>query len=136
MCVCMCVCEMVPTWKTKKRKTSKFVKAVGYNRNERAGNWRLGMGRQRKKGEKENKFTLGTERCENIKTLYVNTIYSSYMEGLNNHPPPHSTSHISPRSYTVKINKIFHLLPRLTTVPRVHQNNICAKESNTTIHFK
>ena len=28
-------------------KTSKFVDAVGNNGNERAGNWRLGMGRQR-----------------------------------------------------------------------------------------
>jgi hypothetical protein len=32
-----------------------------YNRNGRAGNWRLGMGRQRGV-EKENEFTLGTER--------------------------------------------------------------------------
>ena len=29
------------------------------------------MGRQRRL-EKENKFTLGTERCENIKNLYIN----------------------------------------------------------------
>jgi hypothetical protein len=38
----------------------------GTNRNERAGNLRLGMGQQRGV-EKENEFTLGTERCENIK---------------------------------------------------------------------
>jgi hypothetical protein len=38
---------MVPPWKTKKGKTSAFLDAGGYNRNERAGNWRLGMGRQR-----------------------------------------------------------------------------------------
>ena len=43
----------------------------GYNRNERKGNWRLGMGRQRRM-EKENKFTLGTEICENIKNLHIN----------------------------------------------------------------
>ena len=36
--------RMVPTWKTK---TSEFLDAGGYNRNESAGNWRLGMGRQR-----------------------------------------------------------------------------------------
>jgi hypothetical protein len=30
---------MVPTWKTK---TSEFLDAGGYNRNERARNWRLG----------------------------------------------------------------------------------------------
>jgi hypothetical protein len=35
---------MLPTWKTNKGKTSKFVDAGGYNKNERAGNWRLGMG--------------------------------------------------------------------------------------------
>ena len=29
---------MVPIWKTKKGKTSKFVDAGGYNRNEREGN--------------------------------------------------------------------------------------------------
>ena len=44
--------------------------AGDYNFNERAGDWRLGMGRQRGV-EKENKFTLGTERCENIKNLYI-----------------------------------------------------------------
>ena len=31
------------------------------------------MGRQREV-EKKNKFTLGTERSENIKTLYINEI--------------------------------------------------------------
>ena len=45
--------EMVPTWKTKKAKTSKFLDAGGYNGNERAGNGRLGMGRLRGL-EKEN----------------------------------------------------------------------------------
>ena len=44
---------MVPIWKNKKGKTSEFVDAGGYNRNERAGNWRLGMDRQRGV-EKEN----------------------------------------------------------------------------------
>ena len=42
--------------------------AGGYSRNKREGNWRHGMGRQRRV-EKENKFTLGTERCENIKNI-------------------------------------------------------------------
>ena len=37
--------RMVPTWNMEKWKTSKFLDAGGYNRNERAGNWRLGMGR-------------------------------------------------------------------------------------------
>ena len=57
----------------KKGKTSEFLDAGGYNRNEREreGNWRIGMGQQRRV-EKENKFTLGTERCENIKNLYIN----------------------------------------------------------------
>ena len=59
---------MVPTWKTKKGMTSKFVDAGGYNGNEREGNWRLGMGRQGGV-DKQNKFTLGTERCENTKNL-------------------------------------------------------------------
>ena len=72
---------MVPTWKTKKAKTSKFVDTGGYNRNEIQGNWRLGMGRERKV-EKENKFTLCTERCENINNLYINKIiikkYAAY----------------------------------------------------------
>ena len=39
--------RMVPTWKPKKGKTSEVLDAGGYNRNQRAGNWRLGMGRQR-----------------------------------------------------------------------------------------
>ena len=38
--------RMVSTWKTKKWKTSKFLDAGGYNWNVRAGNWRLGKGRQ------------------------------------------------------------------------------------------
>ena len=62
---------MVPPWKTKKGKTSKFVDAGGYNGNDRAGDWGLGMGRQRGM-EKENIFTLGTETFENIKNLYIN----------------------------------------------------------------
>ena len=61
---------MVPTWKTKKEKTSKFVDAGGYYRNERAGigdlEWVDREGRRKK-----SKFTLGTERCENMKNLYV-----------------------------------------------------------------
>ena len=61
---------MVPTWNTKKEKTSKFVDAGGFNRNEKEGNLRLGMSRQRRV-EKENKFTLDTERCENIKNLHT-----------------------------------------------------------------
>ena len=44
--------KMVPTWKTKKGKTSEFLDAGGYNRKDRAGNWGLGMGRQRG-GEKK-----------------------------------------------------------------------------------
>jgi hypothetical protein len=50
---------MVPTWKTKKGKTSEFMDAGDYNRNERAENWRLGMGRQ-KGVEKKKLFNLGT----------------------------------------------------------------------------
>ena len=45
--------RMVPTWKTKKEKTSEYVYAEGYNKIERAGNWRFGMGQQRRV-EKEN----------------------------------------------------------------------------------
>ena len=45
--------RMLPTWKTKKGKTSEFLDAGGCNMNERAGNWRLGMGQQRGV-EKEN----------------------------------------------------------------------------------
>ena len=63
---------MVPTWKTKKGKTSKFVDAGGYNRNEteieRGG---IGMGRQRSVVNK-NEFTLCSERCKNIKNIYIN----------------------------------------------------------------
>ena len=40
--------RMFSTWKTKKGKTSKFVDTGSYNWNEREGNRRLGMGRQRK----------------------------------------------------------------------------------------
>ena len=38
---------MISVWEKKKGKTSKFVVAGGYDRNEREENWRLGMGRQR-----------------------------------------------------------------------------------------
>jgi len=55
---------------TKKGKISKFMDAGGYNGNERVGNWRFGMGQQRGV-DNENKFTLGTVRCENIKNLYI-----------------------------------------------------------------
>jgi hypothetical protein len=55
----------------RKGKTSNLVDAGGYNGDERDGNWRLGMGRQRGLA-KENKFTLGIERCENIKNLCIN----------------------------------------------------------------
>ena len=63
---------MVPTWKMKKRKTLKFVDEECYNKNEREGNWRLGLGRQGGV-EKENK-NLGTERCEIIKNLCIKII--------------------------------------------------------------
>ena len=43
---------MDPTWKTKKGKISKFVDAEGYNGNEKAGDWRLRMGRE-KGGERK-----------------------------------------------------------------------------------
>ena len=62
---------MLQIWKTKERKTSKFVYSRGYNRNGSEGNWQLGMGRQ-KGVEKKLKFTLGTDRCKNMKTLYIN----------------------------------------------------------------
>jgi hypothetical protein len=45
------ILEYCPTGR--QRKTSEFLDAGGYNRNERAGNWQLGMGRQREV-EKEN----------------------------------------------------------------------------------
>ena len=64
---------MVPTWKTKNGKTSKFVDAGGYNTDERGRererererNWRFEMDRQTRV-KRENKFTLGPERCENF----------------------------------------------------------------------
>jgi hypothetical protein len=62
---------VMSTWKTKKGKTSKFMDAGGYNRNKRGINnleWVDREGWRRK-----NKImTLGIERCENIKTLYIN----------------------------------------------------------------
>jgi len=60
---------MVPTWKTKKGKTSEFLDAGGYNRNE-SGELATWNGSTERGGER--KFTLGTERYENIKNLYVN----------------------------------------------------------------
>ena len=65
----------------RERKTSKFLDAGGYNRDDREGNWRLGMGRQRRL-EKGNKSTLGTERCENIKNLYINKKIENYLQGI------------------------------------------------------
>ena len=70
---------MVSTWKPKKGKASKFVDAGGYNRNEREREREreeLATSMCLQRGaEKKNKFTLGTERCENIKNLYINTKY-------------------------------------------------------------
>ena len=57
---------MVSTWKKKKRKTSKFVEQE-VTRNERERNDQHGMGRQKNKVK-----TLGTERCANIETPYIN----------------------------------------------------------------
>ena len=65
------ILEWCPPGRRKKGKISKVVDAGGYNRNESEGNWRLGVDRQGRV-EKENKFTLGTNRCENIKNLYIN----------------------------------------------------------------
>jgi hypothetical protein len=42
-------------------------------------NWLLEMGRQRG-AKKKNKFILGTERCYNIKNLYINKIYNRQKE--------------------------------------------------------
>ena len=38
-----------------------------------------GMDRERRVEKKKKFITLGPERCENIKTLYINNIYSSLM---------------------------------------------------------
>ena len=60
---------MMPTWKTKKAKTSKFVDAESYNRNEREGNYQLVMGRQRRMEKEKNKIiTIDTEKFANIET--------------------------------------------------------------------
>ena len=40
-------CIMVPIWRTKKGMTSEFLDTRACNWNEKAGNWRLRMGRQR-----------------------------------------------------------------------------------------
>ena len=61
---------MVPTWKTKKGKTSKFMDAGGYNRNEGEENWRLVVEPQG--GMKKENKTLGTGWYENINNLYIN----------------------------------------------------------------
>ena len=45
---------MVPTWKTKKEKTSKFVDAGCYNRNKRAGKLATWNGSTERDGEKKN----------------------------------------------------------------------------------
>ena len=62
---------MVSTWKKKKGKTSKFVDAEGNNWNEREGGINNIEWIDSSRMEKENK-TLGTERYENIDTLYIN----------------------------------------------------------------
>ena len=60
---------MVPTPKTKKEKTfDSWMQEV--TRGMRGGEGIGDIGRQRGV-EKENKFTLGTERCENIRNLYI-----------------------------------------------------------------
>ena len=46
--------------------------AGDYNRNEKEGNLRLGMCGQREVEKEINKFTLGTERCDNIERLCMN----------------------------------------------------------------
>ena len=63
---------MVSTWRKKEEKTSKFVDAEGYNRNERGGELTTWNGSTEKGGEKKRIKTLSTERCENIMTLYIN----------------------------------------------------------------
>ena len=58
---------MVPAYKTKNGKVSKFVDTGGYNRNERereGGIWQLGVGRQGGVEKKNKIVSLGTERCE------------------------------------------------------------------------
>ena len=55
------VVGMVSNWKTKKVKISKVVDLGGYNRNEREGNLRLGMGRQRRVGKKTQKYVKHQE---------------------------------------------------------------------------
>ena len=64
---------MVSTGKAKKGKTSKFVDVGGYNKNEREREGGINnLEWVERRVEKKNKtITLGTERCENIKTLYI-----------------------------------------------------------------
>ena len=65
---------MVPTWKTKKGKTSKFVDAGGHNRNKREREELATWNWSTERGGKKNEFTLGTERCESIHNLYINIL--------------------------------------------------------------
>ena len=66
---------MVPTWKTKKENTSKFVDANERERERERESCQRGVGRQRT-AEKENKIvTLDREICENIKNMYINKMY-------------------------------------------------------------
>ena len=61
---------MVPTWKRNKGKTTKFVDAEGYNRNERKRE--IGDLEWVERDGRKKKNSLGTERCENVKNLYIN----------------------------------------------------------------
>ena len=56
----------VSTWKTKKGKTSQFLDAGGYNRDERGGELANWSGSTERCGERKLIY-LRTERCENIK---------------------------------------------------------------------
>ena len=64
------ILEWYPLWRKRKgRPQNSWMQKVTTGIRER-GIWQLGMGQQRGVGKK-NKFTLGTERCENIKNLYI-----------------------------------------------------------------
>ena len=61
---------MVPTWKTKKGKTLKFVEAGGYNRNEREREreiWQLGVGRQGGYSQQRSEFSEISHRVKKKK---------------------------------------------------------------------
>ena len=58
---------MVPTWKTKKGKTWKFMDAGAYNSNERETSW-LGVGRQ---GGVENEKKIVTLGKKDVKTSRI-----------------------------------------------------------------